>query len=223
VPEPVDIASLVQSKLNDIIPELTKKVAEEVTSNIRKSEIKSDIPSEQFRKSESEVVHDGVTCDGCGKYPIVGHRYKCVICHNFDFCEACEAKGDHPHAFLKIRNPAQAPKVLIASMDDANSEGLEINGKFMDTGMIQNLIRHVAPHIPHCLRKFAGCFNKIPPCEKPSEEKKEKPKDEEPLKSESVPFFVPDNIADHPVEKKVEEPLKLNVPKKEECPVAAEK
>jgi hypothetical protein len=38
-----------------------------------------------------------------------------------------------------------------------------------------------------------------------------------------VPFFVPDNIVDYPVEKKMEEPLKLNVSKKEECPVAAEK
>jgi hypothetical protein len=37
MPEPMDIASLVQSKLNEIIPELTKKVAEEVTNTIRKS------------------------------------------------------------------------------------------------------------------------------------------------------------------------------------------
>jgi hypothetical protein len=75
----------------------------------------------------------------------VGHRYKCVICHNFDFCEACEAKGDHPHAFLKIRTPDQAPKVLIASMGDADREGLEINEKYLDTSMIQNLLASFVP------------------------------------------------------------------------------
>jgi len=145
VPEPIDITSLVQSKINEIIPELTKKLVEEVTNNIRKSEIKSDRPSEQSRKSHNEIIHERVTCDGCSKYPIVGHRYKCVICHNFDFCEACEAKGDHPHAFLKIRTPDQAPKVLIASMDDADREGLDINGKFLDTSMIQNLLANFVP------------------------------------------------------------------------------
>jgi len=147
----------------------------------------------------------------------VGHRYKCVICHDFDFCERCEAKGDHPHAFLKIRTPDQAPKVLIASMDDAEREGLDINGKFLDTSMIQSLLRNLAPQIPHYIQKFKDCLRKNRSCEKPSEEKQEEPKTE-------VPFFIPENIVEPPVEKKVEEPFRLNTPKKdkEECPVATE-
>lgn len=179
---------------------------------------------EQSKKSEIEVIHETVTCDGCGKYPIVGHRYKCIICHNFDFCERCEEKGDHPHAFLKIRTPHQAPKVLIASMEDDDREGIDINGKFLDASMIQNLLTKFAPQIPNYIRKFKDCLRKHHSCEKPSEEKKEEPKIEEPLKPESVPFFIPENSVERPVEKKVEERLRDSASKKdmEECPIAAE-
>lgn len=59
-----------------------------------------------------------MTCDGCGIKPIVGIRYKCAVCEDLDFCEMCEATKQHVHPFLKIRNPAQAPKALFAAIDD---------------------------------------------------------------------------------------------------------
>ncbi len=31
-----------------------------------------------------------VACDGCGVHPIIGIRYKCSVCENFDYCEMCE-------------------------------------------------------------------------------------------------------------------------------------
>ena len=38
-----------------------------------------------------------VRCDGCKKAPIVGQRYRCTICKNYDLCSACEKKGhEHP-------------------------------------------------------------------------------------------------------------------------------
>ena len=55
-----------------------------------------------------KIVHFGVKCDQCGKVPIVGCRYKCSVCPNFDFCEDCEKKYSHlhNHAFFKINNPS---------------------------------------------------------------------------------------------------------------------
>lgn len=52
-------------------------------------------------------VHTGVTCDMCGVSPLVGVRYKCKTCRNYDLCEACEAKEVHPadHMLMKIRVP----------------------------------------------------------------------------------------------------------------------
>ncbi|KAF5312506.1 hypothetical protein D9619_002578 [Psilocybe cf. subviscida] len=57
-------------------------------------------------------VHAAV-CDGC-RQTIVGIRYKCVQCTDFDLCEGCEGRGVyHPpnHAFIQIKTPAQTPPV----------------------------------------------------------------------------------------------------------------
>ncbi|CAF3280107.1 unnamed protein product [Rotaria sp. Silwood2] len=39
----------------------------------------------------------GIYCDGCNVSPLVGQRYYCSTCGNYDLCSACEKKGhDHP-------------------------------------------------------------------------------------------------------------------------------
>jgi len=58
---------------------------------------------------EASQIHLGVTCDACEKTPIVGHRYKCVVCDDFDLCGSCEAAGRHPgHNMMRISNPEMA-------------------------------------------------------------------------------------------------------------------
>eukprot|EP00455_Lapot_gusevi_P055940 TRINITY_DN917_c0_g1_i13.p1 TRINITY_DN917_c0_g1~~TRINITY_DN917_c0_g1_i13.p1 ORF type:complete len:495 (-),score=197.23 TRINITY_DN917_c0_g1_i13:88-1572(-) len=72
---------------------------------------------ESLQKQEN--VHEGVSCDGCGAGPIVGIRYKCTVCHNYDLCEQCEAKNDHDayHPLLKMRVPrVQRPAVCLPFM-----------------------------------------------------------------------------------------------------------
>ena len=67
-------------------------------------------PNYPNETEKEEVIHKNVRCDGCKKYPITGIRYKCTICHNFDYCEDCEKKfnKEHNHPFLKIRKPELA-------------------------------------------------------------------------------------------------------------------
>ena len=57
---------------------------------------------------ESNILY-GFKCHDCQVFPIVGIRYKCVKCQNFELCEKCEAKNgkNHEHALLKIRNAYQ--------------------------------------------------------------------------------------------------------------------
>ena len=38
------------------------------------------------REQQSKVVHEGVACDGCKMFPIVGIRYKCSVREDFDLC-----------------------------------------------------------------------------------------------------------------------------------------
>ncbi|KAI9026363.1 hypothetical protein DFJ74DRAFT_37042 [Hyaloraphidium curvatum] len=39
----------------------------------------------------------GVTCDGCGMYPLAGHRFKCTACADYDLCSACHPKREEIH------------------------------------------------------------------------------------------------------------------------------
>lgn len=61
---------------------------------------------QQQNPNRSNVIHRGITCDGCNARPVVGVRYKCSECPDFDLCEDCEAKDVHNHhVFLKLKHP----------------------------------------------------------------------------------------------------------------------
>ncbi len=69
-------------------------------------------PAQQF------VEHKGIKCNGCNITPIIGIRYKCVICKDFDYCSSCENECVHDHPMLKIRKHGQCPSVIIVAMDE---------------------------------------------------------------------------------------------------------
>ena len=56
--------------------------------------------------------------------PIVGVRYKCTVCPNFDLCETCESQGlhPHPHPLLKVKHPIDLPSVPLPSPDQPTGE-----------------------------------------------------------------------------------------------------
>eukprot|EP00828_Plagiopyla_frontata_P035856 TRINITY_DN47459_c0_g1_i2.p2 TRINITY_DN47459_c0_g1~~TRINITY_DN47459_c0_g1_i2.p2 ORF type:complete len:352 (+),score=79.23 TRINITY_DN47459_c0_g1_i2:162-1217(+) len=49
-------------------------------------------------------IHINCICDGCGMNPIIGIRYKCSVCKEFNYCENCEMSKEHEHLFLKIKD-----------------------------------------------------------------------------------------------------------------------
>lgn len=56
--------------------------------------------------AETPVIHEGVSCDGCGMSPIQGLRFKCAVRDNYDLCSACESKTlSHQHPMLKVYAP----------------------------------------------------------------------------------------------------------------------
>jgi hypothetical protein len=61
-------------------------------------------------------THSTVACDGCGVHPIIGVRYKCCVCKNFDYCEVCEERLGHEHPFIKIVRPEDAPATIITGI-----------------------------------------------------------------------------------------------------------
>eukprot|EP01083_Nonionella_stella_P144329 450433_1 len=55
-----------------------------------------------------DTIHFGVHCDGCNAYPMIGDRYKCALCSDYDLCGACEATGKHgDHPLIKFRKASK--------------------------------------------------------------------------------------------------------------------
>ena len=46
-------------------------------------------------EGQPQAVHTGYVCDICGMNPIVGVRYKCANCVDFDLCQ-CKPKPNQP-------------------------------------------------------------------------------------------------------------------------------
>jgi len=123
-----------------------------------------------------QVVHEHITCDGCQKKPIIGARYKCAVCADFDYCEACEATIEHPHPFLKIKTLKQTPLKIIAIIED-EQDSFEINGERRNFPGFGGLIHHglnFAQQFMRQNRRPEGCMFFNQSQSDPNEKKEEK-------------------------------------------------
>ncbi|KAH8412864.1 hypothetical protein KR009_006349 [Drosophila setifemur] len=83
----------------------------------------TDAPVPPVDDLSNFTIHDGVECDGCGLAPMIGFRYKCVQCPNFDLCQKCEAAHKHPE-HLMVRMPTNdGPGIVEAYLTGPNPWG----------------------------------------------------------------------------------------------------
>lgn len=92
----------------------------------QKANINAQITEEKFKKSEpvivhlspklvneqkieidskAPVVHYDIICDVCEQGPIIGTRFKCFQCADYDLCEKCEKTNHKEHLMLRICTP----------------------------------------------------------------------------------------------------------------------
>lgn len=64
-----------------------------------------------YLTGDKNAVHCGVVCDVCD-VPVVGFRYKCAICPNYDLCSKCETDGHHSQHIM-VRFPM--PKMSVSN------------------------------------------------------------------------------------------------------------
>ncbi|XP_059126421.1 sequestosome-1 isoform X2 [Peromyscus eremicus] len=70
-----------------------------------KKECRRDHRPPCAQEASRSMVHPNVICDGCNG-PVVGTRYKCNVCPDYDLCSVCEGKGLHrEHSKLMFPNP----------------------------------------------------------------------------------------------------------------------
>ena len=69
-------------------------------------------------------AHPGITCDGCDEVPIIGFRYKCVVCIDYDLCGSCDKAGKHPgHNMVRISSPELASDVqTVGAMEQKHQQ-----------------------------------------------------------------------------------------------------
>ena len=69
--------------------------------------------------NKCDTVHNGIKCQKCFQEPIIGYRYKCSVCHDYNLCQICEEKnsisGEHQHDFIKIRKELKSNNVTIVN------------------------------------------------------------------------------------------------------------
>merc|ERR1712110_349688 len=54
-----------------------------------------------------ELLHPGIVCDGCDG-PVLGSRYKCLACPDYDLCKICEGRGLHSqHKMVRLPQPCK--------------------------------------------------------------------------------------------------------------------
>ncbi|EMP24684.1 Sequestosome-1, partial [Chelonia mydas] len=74
-----------------------------------KKECRREHRSQCNQERPPNVVHPNVICDGC-EGPVVGARFKCTICPDYDLCSTCEGKGIHKeHNMIMFQSPLLNP------------------------------------------------------------------------------------------------------------------
>ena len=74
-------------------------------SNLEKENSKLKTELSNYEKSLCKTVHKGTKCMICFKEPIIGYRYKCSQCNEYNLCQKCHEKNGetsfHPHFFYR--------------------------------------------------------------------------------------------------------------------------
>jgi hypothetical protein len=78
------VVESVNKQLEALKEELIKNTIKEAATKLKTEGVKTNT-----------TVHSRFTCDGCGMTPIVGVRYHCTVCFNYDLCQSCESKESH--------------------------------------------------------------------------------------------------------------------------------
>ena len=112
-------------------------------SVMAKSKVNINNNNNNSIKSVCKTVHKGIKCQKCFQEPIVGYRYKCTVCNDYNLCDQCEEKNflnkEHPHNFIKIRKERnEIEQNLISNINLSNNNFKNQNNMYPDFGSIGN-------------------------------------------------------------------------------------
>jgi len=181
------LKDIVNKAIEERLPELTKSIQEKMSQSMMGQSQKIEEPK---LDNASANIHRFVKCDGCGVKPIVGTRYKCSICDDFDYCEKCEATKEHAHPFLKMKNSNCRPYGHFYEAD-LPFQGIRNRCAEWKCKAFQGFM-NACGKAQEGLNKpgevLKNIFEEIKEVPKKEEPKKEEPKKEVPKKEEPKPI-----------------------------------
>ena len=71
------------------------EMLKDLSADLLKNKEQFTAKATEVNEEEEKAIHNGWSCNACGMSPIVGFRYKCEGCLDFDFCEECKPSVDH--------------------------------------------------------------------------------------------------------------------------------
>ena len=104
-----------------------------------------------------EGFHKGVSCDRCGEEDILGYRFYCPTCRDYNLCNDCEAFSyDNEATFISKKGKRHEPNHVL--------EGFEAP---RDTDAMVLKTDYVAKTklCPRCLQKTCTSTGGLAPCE----------------------------------------------------------
>ena len=85
----------------------------------------------RFRQAKpgvgANVTHWEITCDGCDMYPIVGFRYKCAVCDDYDLCGSCKNAGKHPEHNMRREEEKEESEEERLEEEVGGQEGTQLH------------------------------------------------------------------------------------------------
>jgi len=106
-----EIRKSINSAVTNELNKSMQTIKDQVIETAIKEAVKVFESSLNFKPVVNRTVHKTVTCNECSMYPIIGNRYKCTVCLDYDLCEACENKeSNHKHTMLKYKVECLYPK-----------------------------------------------------------------------------------------------------------------
>ncbi|GMF05154.1 unnamed protein product [[Candida] boidinii] len=87
----VDVGNVITNAVNTTTAKVTQDIRKSFSSNSPREDILHLLDSKDSFKSAT--IHSGIRCDGCNTDPIIGLRFKCSKCYDFDLCEDCHSKN----------------------------------------------------------------------------------------------------------------------------------
>ncbi|XP_067942385.1 uncharacterized protein [Watersipora subatra] len=94
-----------------------------------------------YKDETNQMAHTGVNCSNC-KQLVVGARFKCGICDDYNLCEKCEQKckviHKPTHIFVKLKFPSSVPS--------SKKRALREESTVMGHNQMLAVTAHIIPH-----------------------------------------------------------------------------